>query len=77
MGEPKLSYCPYLDSYTLMLIPLASVRGNNKVIKINLTTALNAEILYSLMCRFTNFGSDFYHSDNPAISKSTRISLGP
>ena len=37
-----------------MIIPLASIRKYKKVIKINLTTALNSEILLSLMHRYTN-----------------------
>jgi hypothetical protein len=37
-----------------VIIPLASIRNYNKVIKINLTTGLNFEILYSLVHWFPN-----------------------
>ena len=63
-----LVYIPYLDSYTLVIIPLASIRNYKKVIKIDLTIALNSEILHSLMQWFPNGGLGFCHSDNPTIS---------
>ena len=41
---------PYLGKYILVFKPLASIRNYKKVIKIkNLTTALNSEILHSLV----------------------------
>jgi hypothetical protein len=51
-----------------MIIPLASIRNYKKVIKINLTMALNHEILRSLMHWFPNGGLGFCHSGNPTIS---------
>jgi hypothetical protein len=49
-------------------MPLASIRNYKKVIKINLTTALNSKILRFLVQWFSNRGLDFYHSSNPIIS---------
>ena len=74
-----LMHLPYLDKYILVIKPLASIHDYKKVIKINLTTFLNAEILHSLVHRFTNVGSGFCHSGNPTISKPTTqcIPLGP
>jgi hypothetical protein len=59
---------PNLDQYILVIIPLASIRNYKKVIKINLTTVLNSEILHSLMHWFPNVGLGFCHSSNPIIS---------
>jgi hypothetical protein len=67
-GEPMLVHYPNLDSYTLVIIPLASIRNYKKVIKINLTTTLNSGILRSLVQWFPNRGSGFYRSGNPTIS---------
>jgi hypothetical protein len=44
-----LMHYPNLDQYILVIIPLASIRNYKKVIKINLTTALNSEI-YTPWC---------------------------
>jgi hypothetical protein len=45
-----------------VIIPLASIRKYKKVIKINLTTALNSEILRSLGQWFPNRCLGFCHS---------------
>jgi hypothetical protein len=63
-----LVHYPNLDEYTLMILPLASIRNYKKVIKINLTTVLNSEILYSLVQWFPNGGLRFCRSGNPTIS---------
>jgi hypothetical protein len=67
-GEPVLAHYPFLDKYTLVIISLASIRNYKKVIKINLTTALNSKILRSLVQWFPNGGLGFCHSSNPTIS---------
>ena len=54
MGEAILMHHPYLDQYMLVIIPVASIRHSKKVIKINLTTTSNFEILLSLMHRDIN-----------------------
>jgi hypothetical protein len=54
--------------WDIMIIPLASIHNYKKVIKINLTTAINSEILHSLVQWFPNGGLGFYHSGNPTIS---------
>jgi hypothetical protein len=51
-----------------MIIPLASNRNYKKVIKIDLTTALNSEIIHSLVHWFPNGGLGFRRSGNPTIS---------
>ena len=63
-----LMYCPILDSYTLVIIPLASICNYKKVIKIDLTTVLNFEILHSLMQWFPYGDLVFSHSGNPTIN---------
>ena len=63
-----LMYYPNLESYTLVIIPLVSIRNYKKVIKIDLTTAFNSEILHSLMQWFPNGGLGLCHSGNPTIS---------
>jgi hypothetical protein len=62
-----LIHYPNLDEY-IVIIPLAIIRNYKKVIKINLTTILNSEILHSLMHWFPNGGLGFCHSGNPTIS---------
>jgi hypothetical protein len=57
----------------LLLIMLCSnlwrtMKVNRKVIKINLTTALNSEILRFLVQWFPNGGLGFCRSGNPTIS---------
>jgi hypothetical protein len=64
-GEPMLVYSPNLDYYTLVIIPLASIRNYKKVIKINLITALNSEILHSLVQWFPNRNLGFCCSSKP------------
>jgi hypothetical protein len=51
-----------------VIIPLASIRNYKKVIKINLTTALNSEILRPLVHWFPNGDLGFCRSGNPTIS---------
>jgi hypothetical protein len=62
-----LAHYPYKDKYTLVIIPLASIRKYKKVIKVNLTIALNSKILRSLVQWFPNGGLGFCHSSNPTI----------
>jgi hypothetical protein len=63
-----LMHYPNLDKYTLVIISLASIHNYKKVIKINLTTTLNSEILHSLVHWFPNKGLGFCRSGNPTIS---------
>ena len=56
---------PFLGLIHTCDYTLVSIRKYKKVIKINLTTTLNFEILVSLMHRDINRGSGFYHSGNP------------
>jgi hypothetical protein len=51
-----------------VIIPPASIHKYKKVIKINLTTTLNSEILRSLVQWFPNGGLGFCRSGNPTIS---------
>src|SRR4051812_21765927 len=62
--KPQSHHIPYILIFLQKTIHLISWNGGS----INLTTALNSEILCSHVQRCPNGGSGFCHSSNSAIS---------
>src|SRR4051812_18721700 len=63
VDEPKLVHYPIWDKCTLTIKPLASMHNYKKVIKVNVTVAINSGILHFLVQKCANRGPDFCHTD--------------